>query len=53
MSKMGNYVFEMQEAASYLTRDEFAERYGESFVTVWESVNSEYDYEPYIEGDYV
>jgi len=39
MSKTGQWVFEMQEAAHELTRQEFIEQYGEAQVDIWDEIN--------------
>lgn len=39
MSRMGNYVLEMQEAASDLTRSQFEKAYGKSNVHIWDEQN--------------
>jgi len=39
MSKMGNWVFEMQETATDLTLSEFVQRYGYSSAQVWYDCN--------------
>lgn len=41
MSKMGNWVFEMQEDAYEMTLNEFIEKHGQAQASVWYSVNSE------------
>jgi hypothetical protein len=46
MSKMGNWVFEMQETATDLTLSEFVERYGHYSAPVWYEQNfATYEYE--------
>lgn len=39
MSKMGNWVIEMQEAAEDMGIIEFCTKYGESQLHIWEEVN--------------
>lgn len=39
MSKMGNWVIEMQEAAADMGIIEFSTKYGESQLHIWEEVN--------------
>ena len=36
MSKMGDWVLEMQEDCIYLSREEFAEKHGENFVYIYD-----------------
>jgi len=43
MSKIGNWVLIMNEAASELTREQFIKKFGEANVDVWDSVNREED----------
>jgi len=38
MSKMGNWVFEMQEDAGDMTLGEFTHKYGYSHAEVWHDV---------------
>ena len=44
MSKMGQWVFEMQEAASEMTCDQFIKSYGFAQLHIWNEVNGEVDY---------
>ena len=46
MSKMGQFVFEMQEAAMYMTRDQFIDVYGDMFVNVYDEACDEFISEP-------
>lgn len=47
MSRMGNYVLEMQEAAQYMTRYAFERAYGKTNVHVWDEQNLHFeDMEP-------
>lgn len=39
MSRTGNWVLEMQEAAGYLTLQEFIRRYGYATAEVWHEIN--------------
>jgi len=39
MSKMGQFVFEMQEDAQTMTLQEFVEKYGEQYVVEWFQIN--------------
>lgn len=41
MSKMGNWVFEMQEDAYDMTLDEFIEKHGSSQAPVWYECNEQ------------
>ena len=41
MSKIGNWVLEMTEAATELTREEFIKKYGEANADVWDSNKQE------------
>ena len=38
MSKMGQWVFEMQEDAAEMTRLDFASKYGTANLAVWDEV---------------
>ena len=49
MSKIGNYVVEMQEDAYYMTLTEFTRKYGTSSETVWNEC--QIDAEPMYEID--
>lgn len=49
MSKMGQYVFEMQEDAIEMTRKDFIEKYGESNAYVYDEA---YDIFVCDDGDY-
>ena len=46
MSKMGQFVFEMQEAAMYMNRSEFIGAFGEEFVDVYDEACDEFVCEP-------
>ena len=47
MSRVGQWVFEMQEAASHMTREEFMEQYGKGQVDIWDQQNIRFeDVEP-------
>ena len=37
MSKIGNWVLEMTEAAAELTREQFIKKYGEANADVWDN----------------
>ena len=41
MSKIGNWVLEMTEAAAELTREEFIKKYGEANADVWDNAKRE------------
>lgn len=49
MSKTGQWVFEMQEAAYDLTREEFIAQYGAGQANIWDEVNGEDRAEPEFE----
>ena len=36
MSKMGDWVIEIQEDCIYLTREQFIEKHGERYVYIWD-----------------
>jgi hypothetical protein len=36
MSKMGDWVVELQEDCIYLSREEFAVKHGEQYVYIWD-----------------
>lgn len=48
MSKLGQAIFEMQEDAYEMTREEFVAKYGKQNADVWDSLynNPEPDPEP-------
>ena len=47
MSKMGDWVIEMQEDCIYLSREEFAEKHGDMFVYIYdEQLNIVPDLDP-------
>lgn len=49
MSRVGQWVFEMQEAAQVLSREAFVEQYGERQVDIWDQENIHFeDVEPEI-----
>lgn len=50
MSKVGQWVFEMQEDASQMTLEEFIDKHGESQADVWHEVWAEADYSVYDNG---
>ena len=53
MSKMGQYVFEMQEDAYDMTEAEFVKKYGKINRDIWEQINGpDCDIEPDLEGWY-
>ena len=39
MSKMGNWVIEMQEAAEDMSLTDFCNQYGKAQLHIWEEVN--------------
>ena len=41
MSKIGNWVLEMTEAAAELTREQFIKKYGEANADVWDNNKQE------------
>jgi len=41
MSKIGNWVLEMTEAAAELTREKFIKKYGEANADVWDNNKKE------------
>jgi len=43
MSRVGQWVFEMQEAAQELSRAEFIEQYGERQVDIWDQANIHFE----------
>lgn len=43
MSKMGQHVFEMQEDAYEMTREEFIEKYGKQCADVYDDLHSQQD----------
>jgi hypothetical protein len=53
MSRTGNWVLEMQEAAGYLTLEAFTHRYGYATAEVWYGVNfgDDRDCEPVFEQE--
>ena len=53
MSRTGNWVLEMQEAAGYLTLQEFIKRYGCSTAEVWHEINfrDDRDCEPVLDQE--
>ena len=44
MSKVGQWVFEMQEDATQTTLEEFIEKHGSSQADVWHEVQEEFDF---------
>jgi hypothetical protein len=50
MSKVGQWVFEMQEDAQWCSRDVFIRKHGLSQVVVWDEVQRQMEQdEPYFE----
>jgi phage-related protein len=45
MSKIGQWVFEMQEDASYMTLDQFIKTHGSSQSHIWKEVNGPLHFE--------
>ena len=45
MSKTGQWVFEMQEDATQMTLEEFAEKHGKAQEAVWHEVWAQADYD--------
>lgn len=43
MSKIGNWVLIMNEAAVELTREQFIKKFGEANADVWDSINRKED----------
>jgi hypothetical protein len=41
MSRMGQFIMELQEEAYEMSKDDFLEAYGHSFASFWEEVNGE------------
>jgi hypothetical protein len=39
MSKMGNWVLQMQEDAAHMSREDFVDVYGTANLAVWDEVN--------------
>lgn len=53
MSKMGQWVFEMQEDAYEMTQEEFIKKHGKQNRDIWEQMNGpEYDEEPWFPEDH-
>lgn len=53
MSKVGQWVFEMQEDAYYMSREQFIKTHGASQVGIWDRVHQEeFDYEPEPDFEY-
>lgn len=47
MSKVGQWVFAMQEDAYEMSRTEFEAKHGKSYLDIWDRVNNEeHDLEP-------
>ena len=55
MSKMGQWVFEMQEDAMHMTLAQFIDRHGFSSAEIWHEVHfgDDRDLEPIFEEDYL
>jgi hypothetical protein len=54
MSKMGSWVFEMQEDALELNRQDFVDRYGTAHLSVWDEVNGfGWDEQPAVTEEFV
>lgn len=53
MSKMGQWVFEMQEDATMMTYSDFIDKHGLQSREIWEQMNGpDHDNEPDLEGYY-
>lgn len=50
MSKMGQAIFEMQEDAREMSREQFIEKYGKSNADIWDEIYLSQDNEPYYPG---
>jgi methenyltetrahydromethanopterin cyclohydrolase len=55
MSKTGQWVFEMQEDATQMTLEEFAEKHGKAQEAVWHEVwaQADYDFMEMDDGAYI
>jgi len=54
MSKVGQWVLEMQEDATWMTKEQFVKTHGERQVDIWYEIQSgegEYEPEPNIPED--
>ena len=51
MSKTGQWIFEMQEDAGQMTRDEFLGKHGEMALSIWHEVQEEADEANFMEMD--
>ena len=43
MSKIGNWLLDMQESAAELTKEQFISKWGEIHLDIWEEVNNPND----------
>jgi len=43
MSKIGNWLLDMQESAAELTKEKFINKWGEIHLDIWEEVNNPND----------
>lgn len=50
MSKVGQWVFEMQEDATWMTKEKFIQKYGASQASFWEKLQLEED-EDFLDSD--
>ena len=47
MSKVGQWVLEMQEDAYYMSREQFIKVHGETQADIWDRIHQEeFEYEP-------
>ena len=46
MSKMGQAIFEMQEDAYEMSREEFVEKYGKQNADVWDNICNDLEPDP-------
>lgn len=46
MSKMGQFVFQMQEDAMVMSKDAFIDEYGSQYVDIYDQVYNEFVGEP-------
>lgn len=49
MSKMGQYVFEMQEDAYEMTEDEFVQKHGKQNRDIWEQLHVPQELDPEVD----
>ena len=40
MSKVGDWVIEMQDDCVYLTREQFSQKHGERYVYIWDELGA-------------